>query len=361
LYCEKLYLCKVGKIEPMNRTRIFFWLAVMLTGTGFRAAAQDVHFSQYYANPVYLNPALAGTYICPRVVTNFRQQWPTLSGKYTSYSASYDQYFAKLSGGIGVLFLGDHAAGTGHITTHSVSVSYSFRANLTHDKKAALLVALQGTCQQKRLDFNKLTFADMIDPKYGFVYRTNENLPTYTKVIADFSAGIAFYSEHYYGGVAVNHFTQPRESFFDNKGKETRLPIKMTAHFGAMIDIKQAQRMERTLGDVAISPNIIFQYQSRFTGGAVYTTLNYGTYFSFYPMTVGVWFRQGFDYMDAAIFSVGLELQKILKIGYSYDFTIPSNKIAKPLTGGSHEVSAQFYFRCPERSTRIPHLDCPRF
>ena len=27
--------------------------------------AQDPHFSQFYANPLYTNPALAGTAVCP--------------------------------------------------------------------------------------------------------------------------------------------------------------------------------------------------------------------------------------------------------------------------------------------------------
>ena len=72
--------------------------------------AQDVHFSQYYANPLYLNPSFAGSIVCPRIVANFRDQWPAISGTYVSYSASYDQHFDVLSGGVGVLFLGDRAA-----------------------------------------------------------------------------------------------------------------------------------------------------------------------------------------------------------------------------------------------------------
>jgi hypothetical protein len=35
-----------------------------------KVTAQDVHFSQFYANPVYLNPAFAGANVCPRIVTN---------------------------------------------------------------------------------------------------------------------------------------------------------------------------------------------------------------------------------------------------------------------------------------------------
>ena len=345
----------------MNRTKLFFWMAIMLLGGSLRVAGQDVHFSQYFANPVYLNPAYAGTYVCPRLVTNFRMQWPSLSGKYTSYSASYDQHFEKLSGGIGVLFLGDHAAESGIITTNAFSLIYAFKANLTRDKKASMRFALQATYQQKRLDFNKLTFADMIDPKYGFVYRTQEEFPTWTKGIFDFSAGVVFYSEHYYGGIAVNHFTQPKESFYDTDGKETRVPMKITANFGAILDIKQSVRSEKTLGDMALSPNIIFQYQTRFTDGAAYSTINYGMYWLCYPMSIGAWFRQGIKNADAAIFLVGVE-QEHFKVGYSYDFTIPSNtQYVKPQTGGSHEISASFYLPCPESSRRIQKMNCPRF
>ena len=344
----------------MNRTKLFAWVAVMLIGFGGRATAQDVHFSQYFANPIYLNPAYAGTYVCPRIVTNFRYQWPSISGQYISYSASYDQYFSQLSGGIGVLVLGDHAAQGHHLTTHSVSVMYSFKAKLT--SKASLHLALQATYQQKRLAFDKLTFEDMIDPKYGFVYKTAEDLPTWTKGVADFSAGVVFYSEHYYAGIAINHFTQPSESFYDNKDKETRLPIKLTGNFGAIIDIKKYMKTEKTLGDMSLSPNIILQYQSRFTGGAPYSTINYGMYFTCHPMVIGAWFRQGFKNPDAAIFLAGIEHNNF-KIGYSYDFTIPSSpkNYGKPSTGGSHEISVQIYLPCPEKTRRIQRINCPRF
>jgi len=354
-----MYLCVLEKINRMNRTKLFFGVAVMLIGSCFRAEAQDVHFSQYFANPIYLNPAYAGTYICPRVVTNFRLQWPQLSGKYISYSASYDQHFEKLSGGIGALFMGDRAADGGAIVAHAFSLVYSYNAFLTRSKKSSMRFAVQATYQQKHLEWDKMTFEDMIDPKYGFVYHTQEFLPTNTAGVFDFSTGVIFYSEHYYGGLAVHHFTQPKESFFDNTGKETRIPMKITANFGAIFDIKQSMKSEKSIGDMSISPNLIFQYQTRFTDGAAYSTINYGMYWSCYPMAVGAWFRQGFKNADAAIFLVGLE-QEHFKIGYSYDFTIPSVD-NKPGTGGSHEVSVVFYLPCPEKSRRIQKINCPKF
>jgi type IX secretion system PorP/SprF family membrane protein len=318
---------------------------------------QDVHFSQFYSNPLYMNPAYAGSVVCPRITTNFRLQWPSIDGKYLSYSASYDQHFNAIAGGIGVLFVGDRA-GTGQINTNMFSIMYSFKADLT--RKVAMRLAAQVTCQQKTLDFSKCSFADMVDPRSGFIYSTKENLPHKTKVIADFAAGIAFYSEQFYGGVAVHHFTQPRESFFDLTGKEVRLPMKITGNFGAMLKLKQSMRSEKSMGDMYLSPNLILQYQNNFSGGYQYMTANVGMYFSCYPMVLGAWYRLGYKNSDALIFLAGVEYEWF-KIGYSYDVTLPSNKYSKPNTGGSHEVSMQFHLPCPVKSRRIRHINCPKF
>ena len=70
--------------------------------------AQDAHFSQYYANPIYLNPAFAGLERCPTVHSNYRNQYPEL-GVYQTYSASYDQYVDKLNGGVAIMALKDDA------------------------------------------------------------------------------------------------------------------------------------------------------------------------------------------------------------------------------------------------------------
>ncbi|MBD3636284.1 MAG: type IX secretion system membrane protein PorP/SprF, partial [Crocinitomicaceae bacterium] len=40
----------------------------------FQGLSQDPEFTQFYANPIYLNPAMAGTHGCPRVCINHRNQ-----------------------------------------------------------------------------------------------------------------------------------------------------------------------------------------------------------------------------------------------------------------------------------------------
>ncbi|MDX1653203.1 MAG: type IX secretion system membrane protein PorP/SprF, partial [Brumimicrobium sp.] len=80
---------------------VFICLITMLLSN--KANAQDPQFSQFYANPIYLNPAFAGSHGCPRFALNYRNQWPALSGTFVTFSASYDQYFTNISGGFGVI------------------------------------------------------------------------------------------------------------------------------------------------------------------------------------------------------------------------------------------------------------------
>ncbi|MBR6920455.1 MAG: type IX secretion system membrane protein PorP/SprF [Bacteroidales bacterium] len=316
--------------------------------------SQDVHFSQFYANPLYLNPAFAGSRICPRIITNFREQWPSVTGDFMSYSASFDQHFKEISGGIGVLFLGDQAA-VGTVRTNAFSMIYSYALPLT--QKVAMRMALQATFQQKTLDWTKLTFGDMIDPKFGFVYETREDVKYLSKGLLDFSLGMIIYSDKVYGGVAVNHFTQPKEGFLmDGYNSMSNLPMKITAHGGAVFNIKQTSKSHTSFGDMSISPNLIFQYQAKMSNGAAYTTLNVGTYYNVYPLTVGLWYRMGFENPDAVIALFGFEYDRV-KLGYSYDITI--SKFTE--TGGAHEVSLQIQLPCPEKTRRIHPIKCPKF
>src|SRR5438045_6315874 len=72
--------------------------------------AQDPQFTQFYANPLYLNPAFAGTARCPRICMNYRNQWPNLSGNYVTYSFSGDLHLDPMAGGLGLLITTDDQA-----------------------------------------------------------------------------------------------------------------------------------------------------------------------------------------------------------------------------------------------------------
>src|SRR6188768_1521033 len=108
--------------------------------------AQDPEFTQFYANPLYLNPAFAGSARCPRVALNYRNQWPSLQGTFVTYSASYDQQVDALSGGLGFLAVSDKA-GEGTITTNNISAIYAF--HLPINREWSVRFGVQGTYVQK--------------------------------------------------------------------------------------------------------------------------------------------------------------------------------------------------------------------
>ena len=314
------------------------FLILVLIGFSGTVLAQDPEFTQFYANPLYLNPAFAGSSRCPRVSLNYRNQWPALSGTFVTSTASYDQHVEAIGGGLGLLVLNDKA-GEGTLTTTSVSGMYSYQLNVT--REFSVRFGMQGTYVMKKVDWDKLTFGDMIDPRYGFIYQTQEVRPNENKNFWDFSAGIVGYSSQYYGGIAVNHITEPEE-FYIKAADGSKLPMKITAHIGAIIPIAGSRD-----GSTYVSPNFIYQKQREFN------QYNIGFYVSKAPLVAGLWYRGG----DAFILLVGLQ-QGIFKFGYSYDVTV--SKLYDK-SAGSHELSLGLQLSCHPKKKRFRTIKCPAF
>ena len=359
----------------MNK-RIAIIITVVLALAGLRGTAQDALFSQYYANPLYLNPAFAGTNVCPRLAFHFRDQWPSMPGTFMTFTASYDEHFDKISGGVGVLLTGDRAGEGGIINTYTASLMYSFKLKVS--KNFNMRFALQATYENRGLNWDKLTFGDMIDPKYGVIYQTSEIQPNQLTIHSfDMAAGILGYTPHFYFGVAAHHIVPilGAEGFISKglKPYDYR-PVKWTAHVGGYFDLKRKSKKETSFGDISISPNFIYQHQQHFN------YFSEGFYLNFYPFTVGCWLRHGLTYkgeqfvgfdtsgvaitqpisyhnMDAFIVMFGVEYEWF-KVAYSYDATI--GKLAN-YSGGAHEVSLQVLLPCPNKRKALKDLKCPSF
>ena len=309
--------------------------------------AQDPEFSQFYANPLYLNPALAGVSLCPKVNANYRNQWPGIGKAFITYNFSYDQYVNFLHGGVGVLVTADRAGG-GNLNTTIISVMYDYKFNLNERLQAS--AALEVGYYQRRLNWDNLQFDDMIDRFNGFVLPTAEKQPDNLSVgVPDFSGGVFLsYDEMFYGGISVDHLTQPKVGFYADNA--TQLYMKYTIHAGASIDLfKNGSSADDR--EFSISPDVLYQQQFKFH------QLNIGLYLTVDPFIGGIWFRHNFENADAIIPMVGLHY-KSLRIAYSYDVTISK---LKSVSGGAHEVSASWQFPCLEKRRHIRAIKCPRF
>ncbi len=312
------------------------------------ANAQDVIFSQFYANPLYMNPAFAGSKVCPRISLNYRSQWPSLVSAFTTVSASYDQYVDPLHGGIGAIVMSDRQGDHGALTTSSLAVMYAFRFQLARELwvNAGLKAGIVNTS----LNWDALRFPDMIDKVMGFTGMTSAQMPEKTnKWYLDFDAGLMVYGTSWYAGFAASHLTQPSNGFYG----VTQLPMKFTGNVGALINIAEEARRTSSLGlgTPILSPNFIYQYQAGFH------YFNYGLYLDWMPFLVGVWFRNGIENADAFIFQVGFQ-QDHFKIGYSYDVTV--SKLSNN-TSGAHEISFGILLPCPEKKHKVKAIRCPSF
>jgi type IX secretion system PorP/SprF family membrane protein len=298
------------------------------------SVAQDIAFSQFYANPLYLNPAFAGTAKCPRVNLNYRNEWPALNKTFVSYSASYDQHVAPISGGLGLLVTQDNA-GDGTLGTFNAGAMYSYQLNI--NRHFSLKAGLQASYFQKSLNFSKLRFGDQINDRSGFIYPTQEQAERTKRTGVDFSAGVLGYSKKYFFGFAAHHLNQPDESFV--KGP-SRLPMKLTGHAGAVLPLNGD-------GDMSVSPNILYQKQGNFQ------QLNLGVYLRKSVLVLGFWYRN----KDAFIALAGIQT-KFFKFGYSYDVTI--SKLNNS-TGGSHELTMSFIADCKPKKKKFRTISCPVF
>jgi len=299
--------------------------------------AQDPMFSQFYASPLQINPAFAGVTIAPRLTLNYRNQWGQIEGGYETYAATYEQSLADLNSGIGLILMADDAM-DGVYKTNRVSGVYGYELKI--NRNSFIKFGIEAGLIRTSVDWDRLRFGDQIDPLNGF--EDPQGNPTQSaelrpqnlnKTIFDVGAGVLVFTEKYYGGVSVKHLNNPDESLLEiNDNLGAGLPLRFIAHGGAEFEVGTGNNQT---GPAFISPNVMIVRQGDF--GQV----NAGAYAGFGKFFAGGWYRMGFSNADAAILLVGYN-EGILRIGYSYDFTVSNLAAVNP--GGTHEISVMINF-----------------
>jgi type IX secretion system PorP/SprF family membrane protein len=327
-------------------TIVFFTVAILLSGKS--TFPQDPTFSQFYANPLYLNPALAGTGDCSRVVFNFRQQWPSFSGGFKTYSVSADGYVKPLSGGLGIMAYSDDAAGL----VNSLKLSGIYAYHLKMSNSVSLNAGIEGSYFQQKLNWDEFVFSDMINYNDGTVNpgSSGEVPPdNLTAATVDFAGGLLLgVREKYFIGFAAHHLHQPDLEHYLNGSNP--LYLKYTLHAGALFTIIEGNRRDDK-GKLILSPNVLYQQQQESR------QLNLGMNMEYFPLALGMWYRHNFDNPDAVIFLVGI-VHKRYKFGYSYDLSLSK---LKGNSGGSHEVSLAILLNCDVKRKKPGAIKCPEF
>ena len=323
-------------------------------------SAQDPQFSQFYAAPLYLNPAFAGSSGLARVGLNYRNQWPSLNANFVTYSAYFDYFFEDYNSGVGLLLTSDREGLVG-LQSHSAAFQYAYQLRLTDN--ITFRPGVHVAAVTKNINFNNLVFESQINPITGYDPNLGSGEGGFNDNVfyVDLGLGGLFYSDNFWIGGSFHHLTEPNEAFSDEN--IAALPMKISIHGGYRIPISSANNTYAfgSLRDISITPTAQYKAQGEFD------QLDLGMYFTYEPLVLGLWYRglpfkelNNISNNESVIVLVGLTKGN-LNIGYSFDYTISQLGIA---SGGAHELSLRYEFflgdpRKPAKNVR--KIPCPSF
>lgn len=222
-------------------------------------AQQDIHFSQFYSSPTFLNPGSTGLFNGNiRAMLNYRSQWKTVSDPFSTFSASLDSrlFQDKLKSGFfgaGIVFYND-VAGASKLTTGNYALNISYALEIEEDMYLSL--GVQPGFLQKSINYNGLLFGNQwtgLEFNSGIPGEYSGSMKFMT---FDLAAGL-YYNYRpsddlaFYAGVSGAHLTAPSISFL---GATDNLIRKFTIHGGAEIAIPNS--------DIIAYPNFLVKLQS---------------------------------------------------------------------------------------------------
>lgn len=330
---------------------------------GFPAArAQDPGFSQFFASPLTLNPALTGKFNgVVRVAGNYRNQWPTINNAFITSTISVDAPI--LTGrlpendtwGIGIMAMTDKSA-SGILNANYVSLSTAYHKALDADGYHSIGVGFQGTYGNQSLDGTRLTFEDGLQLDGTWLRSPTEAINSqYVSVhYFDFNLGALYNAttngnNNIYFGASAYHLNHPKVSFL---GVDTiNIPSRVTIHGGGFFP-------------VAGSPSTIYVSalasqqgggRQLVVGGAwqIAASTDESNPVNFYA---GLWGRFTSNTTDAVIPYVGLDYSDF-SLGLTYDVNVSSLQPASQSRGGI-EISLIYIKKKGSGQHGIP---CPRF
>ncbi|MBX2814429.1 MAG: PorP/SprF family type IX secretion system membrane protein [Saprospiraceae bacterium] len=332
-------------------------LALILIVCG-EGVAQDQNYTQFYAAPTLLNPALTGSYDGKyRVSTLYRDQWrSSLEVPIKSFVAAVDLRFdlhGELIEGdafaVGLQFASDQA-GPFDLSTNSISGSGAYHKSLDRQGTQVLSAGFQFTAAQRNILYENIVFHDQFNGLDQFSLPTSEDLPENNFSFGDLAVGLNYSNKfsnklHFYGGGALHHILAPEVSFYANDSDENQ-QIRSTSKLNRRYSIHGGATIQ-TLSNLVLSPRIYAASQGQHLEFLV------GNMFVLQPsessdvrLHLGAWIRLEKTFEDAIIPDVlalqaGFNLEKLL-IGFSYDIGL-SNIVNYGRQQGVLELSVSYF------------------
>lgn len=348
--------------------------------------SQDPSFSQFYANRIYLNPALTGLEEGISLSGIYRMQWKNIDNGFESYAVSAEIQEPFIRSGFG-LSLWRNVEGLAALSTTYIGLSYAYTIPMDRHQ---IHIGMHGRWVEKNVDWSKIVFSDQLDQVFGNVFPTTFEPGLDNTRYTDFDLGVVwrFQSDLKLGkrvfrntrtsiGLSISHApalfsrTEGDESLL---GLDTRTSPRMTFHAGMIIPLIVINGGKK---EIQLSPNIKYDRQGNNLlnqGNLQVATL--GFYLIYEGVYLGTFYQNkypvaGFKNTNAFIFMVGAQLKANKKsanklvVGLSFDANTTGVGTA---SGGVYELTFRWtlaeggsIFGRPGKSSSKRSLKCESF
>jgi type IX secretion system PorP/SprF family membrane protein len=349
---------------PFRILYILFFCLIIAAKT----TAQDAHFSQFYAAPQQVNPAMIGLFSGQyRVSVNYRDQWASVlnNNPFRTAGAGMDFRFRVADDdfvGAGIWLMQDEAGDARFAQSKGV-IGGSYMKQLSGNRYRSSDQYLIGGAQfgfgQNRILNNNFWYSKQFDQT---TYTVNKDLPSgetnlaqTTPLYMDFNAGLMWYSvfddaKSMYVGGSIYHLLQPNVTFKD--GGSSPLYMRWTGQVGGQVPMNESLSFLPVLLVMGQGKSLMANFGSNFR----YTNNEE----SELALRAGIWGRLANKLersvnLDAIIFTAALEKDR-WQLGLSYDINTSSLQRASN-NRGAFEVS--FIYIHPEN--RRVNVNCPKF
>lgn len=330
--------------------------AVLVCGL-FSAVAQDTHFSQFDAAPLYYNPALAGVNECHnRIYTNYKGQWNT----YSTFLASYDQHLEKVaflgaSVGLGGLVVADYSGENSYGNTQ-VKLMPALHYNLG---RLRVSLGLDAMFNLMSINEDKIRLGTNINPLTG-EYTTGTEFENTTRFYFDMGMGL-------------------NGQYFVTRTIPVNLGITLFRFLGTGGGglAVASQDSEDNYRRFSVNANSVCPLNSKITllpsfiyiNQKMYNEMNFGTYVKCAvgeytsvvdAIYVGSWYRVEDALILGLAFDKPINKNWTLQFGFSYDITLSSYREANKWATGNNVRGDSFEFSLKLLNCRAPILVNPQ-
>lgn len=325
-----------------------------------RAAAQDIHLSQFSETPILRNPALIGIFNGDvRVQAVYRNQWNSITIPYQTGTLSGElkfpvgQYYDYVTTGLQMSF---DRAGTSQLQSVQVLPAINYHKSLSENKSSYLSLGAMGGFVQRQFNPAHLTFNNQYtNGRFDASAPTGEEgrLAKQGYTYLDAGVGLSYNSVirediPFYIGAALYHFNKPKVSFYGDESVE--LQPKLSFNAGITIPLDEKFKM-------IAQYNQIHQGTYReYIGGAL---IGYSLFDEGLESDHGVYGGLYLRWNDALVPVIKIDMGAY-ELGMSYDINVSTLRAASRSFGG-FELSFVFKNFLNSRNSSLDATNCPRF